>query len=55
MAFEEIDVQGVPYYEFRFDLGTVVFPNRMLQVLSASLQHRFRHLHLGNRPSGIPQ
>ncbi|MCU6406099.1 hypothetical protein KW817_24435, partial [Enterobacter quasiroggenkampii] len=36
-AFEEIDVFGVPYYEFRFGPGTVVFPNRNLQVLSAPI------------------
>jgi hypothetical protein len=50
-SFEEIMVQGEPYYEFRFDPGTVVFPNRQLQVISnhvyniASYQFDF-----GNRP-----
>lgn len=50
-AFEEIDVQGVPYYEFRFDPGTVVFPNRMLQVLSSPVYNIASYIYdFGNRP-----
>lgn len=50
-AFEEIDVFGVPYYEFRFDPGTVVFPNRNLQVLSAPIYNIASYIYdFGNRP-----
>ena len=33
-SFEEVDVDGVPYYEFCFDPGTVVFPNLEVSVIS---------------------
>jgi len=50
-AFEEIDVHGVPYYEFRFDPGTVVFPNRMLQVMPSPVYNIASYVYdFGNRP-----
>lgn len=50
-SFEEVDVNGEPYYEFRFDPGTVVFPNRMLQVVSNPVYNLASYIFdFGNRP-----
>lgn len=50
-SFEEVDVSGEPYYEFRFDPGTVVFPNRMLQVVSNPVYNIASYIYdFGNRP-----
>lgn len=50
-SFEEITVHGEPYYEFRFDPGTVVFPNRMLQVVSNHVYNIASYWYdFGNRP-----
>lgn len=34
-SYEEVLIQDEPYYEFRFEPGTVVIPNRDLPILSA--------------------
>lgn len=50
-SFEEVDVAGEPYYEFRFDPGTVVFPNRLLQVISNPVYNLASYIFdFGNRP-----
>ena len=50
-SFEEITVGGEPYYEFKFDPGTVVFPNRQLQVSSGHVYNVVSYIFdFGNRP-----
>ena len=50
-TFEEVEIFGEPYYEFRFDPGTVVFPNRMLPCIPGHVYNIVSYLYdFGNVP-----
>lgn len=50
-AFEVVDIFGEPHYEFRFDPGTVVFPQRMIQCVPGHVYNIASHIYdFGNVP-----
>ena len=50
-SYEEVTIAGEPYYEFRFEAGTVVIPNRDLTVLPGHVYNVTSYFYdYGRRP-----